>query len=107
MSNLNKEGCGADLTEVTEEGFNTDSEKIGCMRTLYRASVVARGGVGLGVAGFGHFVLEPLGVPHGSAETVGLAIAAGLFTPEMVSAMLGLAMQDTRDRIQSIFKSLK
>ena len=77
---------------------NTPSKNPITVSQGIRASIAA-----LSVS-FGHSVLEPLGVPHGTAEQVAITLSTLLFAPEMIVSSVKFASSDILEKVKKIKK---
>tara|TARA_B100000700_G_C14501990_1_gene604540 strand:- start:96 stop:386 length:291 start_codon:yes stop_codon:yes gene_type:complete len=69
---------------------------------LYKTSVVIRTAVATAIIPCGHIILEPFGVPHGTAEHISMLTAGLLFTPEMIAMNTRIAIENIKENTKNI-----
>ena len=91
-------------TPKKTETFAISSPKRKKDSTIYQKTVAVRTAVAMVMIPCGHTILEPLGVPHGTAEQLSLAVAGTLFTPEVVLISIRITIDKIKKHITDIHK---
>lgn len=73
---------------------------------LYKTSVAIRTAVAATVIPCGHIILEPFGVPHGTAEHISMVTAGLLFTPEMIAMNTRIAIESIKENTRNIHSKI-
>ena len=84
----------------TNDVINQKTKKLG----LYQKTVAIRTAVAAIMVPCGHILLEPIGVPHGTAENISLAAAGILFTPEIALLGIRMTINDIQQKVKKIQK---
>ncbi len=92
QSEQNKTPQTRETLTISNPTFEKDS-------TIYQKTVAFRTAIAMVMIPCGHIILEPLGVPHGTAEQISLATAGVLFTPEIVLTSIRITIDNIKKQI--------